>query len=69
MKKNGRNTYVIHDMLLYFFFILQNYNCQKVRLQNAKSIPMADLFILGTLKKDSMGSHKILKSYGKSLCK
>lgn len=57
------------DMLLHFFFILHNYNSQKVRLQNAKNIPLADLFILGMLKKDCMGNHKILKSYGKCLCK
>lgn len=56
-------------MLLQFFFILHNYNSQKVRLWNAKNIPMADLFILRMLKKDCMGSHKILKSYGKSRCK
>jgi len=30
---------------------------------------MADLLILGMHNKDCMGSHKILKSYGKSLCK
>lgn len=56
-------------MLLQFFCILHHNKSQKAKLQHAKSIRLAHLFILGTLKKDCMGSHKFLKSYIKSLCK